>query len=161
MLAAGYQVSSAYTLVKDKQRCQFVYRDGLWHGADMFGTGVASFGHVHGVHLQNVDSWEDYIGRLDRGELPLGRALPVTPRQRLIREMILQLKTGHLESAYFQRKFAVDILAEFNDGFSTLEGDDCLTRTGDGVQLTRKGLLQADRLLPVFFEQQYRGTRYT
>ena len=57
----------------------FVYRDSLWHGADMFGTGVASFGHVHGVHFQNVDRWEDYVGRmLDRGELPLNRALPVT-----------------------------------------------------------------------------------
>ena len=28
----------------------------LWHGADMFGTGVASFGHVNGVHVQNVDT---------------------------------------------------------------------------------------------------------
>ena len=43
---AGYQSSSAYTMVKDKARCRFVYRDSLWHGADMFGTGVASFGHV-------------------------------------------------------------------------------------------------------------------
>jgi oxygen-independent coproporphyrinogen-3 oxidase len=33
-LAAGYEVSSAYTLVKNKGRCKFVYRDGLWHGAD-------------------------------------------------------------------------------------------------------------------------------
>ena len=47
---AGYQVSSAYTLVKDRAKCKFVYRDSLWHGADMFGTGVASFGHVGGVH---------------------------------------------------------------------------------------------------------------
>jgi oxygen-independent coproporphyrinogen-3 oxidase len=161
MMAAGYEVSSAYTLVKDKKRCKFVYRDGLWHGADMFGTGVASFGHVHGVHLQNVDSWEEYVARLDRGELPLGRALPVTPRQLLIREMILQLKTGRLESSYFQRKFGVDILSEFNDGFAELESAEFLTRTDNGVLLTRKGLLQADRLLPTFFEPQYRGTRYT
>src|SRR5262249_57097065 len=82
---AGYQVSSAYTLVKDRNKCRFVYRDSLWHGADMFGTGVASFGHVGGVHVQNVDRWEDYIGRIERGELPLGRALPVQPRQLLIR----------------------------------------------------------------------------
>ncbi len=54
---AGYAVSSAYTMVKDPQRCRFVYRDSLWHGADMFGTGVASFGHVNGVHVQNVDGW--------------------------------------------------------------------------------------------------------
>ena len=59
MIAAGYSVSSAYTLVRDKS-VQFVYRDSLWHGADMFGTGVASFGHMNGVHVQNVDTWEDY-----------------------------------------------------------------------------------------------------
>jgi oxygen-independent coproporphyrinogen-3 oxidase len=161
LIAGGYEVSSAYTLVKDKARCKFVYRDGLWHGADMFGTGVASFGHVHGVHLQNVDSWEEYIGHLDRGELPLGRALPITPHQLLIREMILQLKTGSLDAAYFRRKFGADIRSEFGDGFSKLESDGFLTQTDDGVQLTRKGLLQADTLLPTFFEPQFRGTRYT
>jgi oxygen-independent coproporphyrinogen-3 oxidase len=161
LLAAGYEVSSAYTLVKNKQHGKFVYRDGLWHGADMFGTGVASFGHVHGVHLQNVDSWEQYVGMLDRDELPLGRALPVAPHQLLIREMILQMKTGRLEADYFRRKFGVDILTEFGDGFASLEGDGFLQRKENGVELTRAGLLQADRLLPTFFEPQYRGTRYT
>src|SRR5207253_8077080 len=99
---AGYEVSSAYTMVKDRRRCRFVYRDGLWHGADMFGTGVASFGHVNGVHMQNVDSWEQYVGMLEQGELPLNRALPVGPRELLIREMILQLKTGRLDVGYFR-----------------------------------------------------------
>ena len=101
---AGYELSSANTVVKDKAKTQFVYRDALWHGADMFGTGVASFGHVNGVHIQNVDTWEAYIEKLERGELPLGRAFPTTERDRLIREMVLQLKTGHLDVAYFQRE---------------------------------------------------------
>jgi oxygen-independent coproporphyrinogen-3 oxidase len=161
MTAAGYEVSSAYTLVKDRKRTRFVYRDALWHGADMFGTGVASFGHVHGVHLQNVDAWEPYVEMLRRDELPLGRALPVEPRHRLIREMILQLKTGRLEADYFQRKFGTNVLEEFADGFEQLERDDFLTRTAEGVELTRNGLLQVDRLLPVFFDSQHRGTRYT
>ncbi len=161
MIAAGYEVSSAYTLVKNRKRCHFVYRDALWHGADMFGTGVASFGHVHGVHLQNVDSWEQYVDMLRRDELPLGRALPVEPRHRLIREMILQLKTGCLETGYFRRKFGTDILEAFKDGFEQLERDGFLTRTADGVEVTREGLLQVDRLLPVFFDPQHRGTRYT
>jgi hypothetical protein len=29
------------------------------------------------------------------------------------------------------------------------------------VELTREGLLQADGLLPSFFEPEYRGVRYT
>jgi oxygen-independent coproporphyrinogen-3 oxidase len=161
LLAAGYEVSSAYTLVKDRARCRFVYRDALWHGADMLGTGVASFGHLHGVHVQNVDRWDDYLALLDRGELPLGRALPVNPRERLIREMILQLKTGRLDVGYFQGKFGIDIRDAFATGFAQLEEGGNLTRSGDEITLTRQGLLQVDRLLPVFFEPQHRGTRYT
>src|SRR5256885_17011297 len=131
----------------------FVYRDSLWHGADMFGTGVASFGHVHGVHLQNLDRWDDYMtALLDRGELPLHRALPVTDHERLIREMILQLKTGRIEAEYFRRKFGTDILDEFADGFRELEERDILTVTDDGVTVTPDGLLQIDRNLPGFFE---------
>jgi oxygen-independent coproporphyrinogen-3 oxidase len=161
LASAGYDVSSAYTMVRDRHRCKFVYRDSLWHGADMIGTGVASFGHVQGMHMQNVDSWENYVTMLDRGELPLGRALPVSPRQRLIREMILQLKTGKLETAYFQQKFGVDILQEFGPGFDQLASEGELTRRNGTVELTRAGLLQADRLLPTFFEPEYRGGRYT
>jgi oxygen-independent coproporphyrinogen-3 oxidase len=158
---AGYEVSSAYTVVKDRQRCRFVYRDSLWHGADMFGTGVASFGHVRGVHVQNVDSWEQYVGLLDRGELPLGRALPVQPRERLIREMILQLKTGRLDTSYFQRKFGADILKDFAEGFGGLAQGGHLTLDNGRVELTRTGLLQVDRLLPAFFEPEHQGARYT
>jgi oxygen-independent coproporphyrinogen-3 oxidase len=161
LAAAGYQASSAYTMVKDSGKCHFVYRDSLWHGADMFGTGVASFGHVNGVHVQNVDTWEQYVGMLDRGQLPLGRALPVTPKQRLIREMILQLKTGNLDAGYFRGKFGSSILEDFADGFAQLADDGYLNVTPGGAELTRKGLLQVDRLLPVFFEEEYRTARYT
>ncbi|MBV9122699.1 MAG: coproporphyrinogen III oxidase family protein, partial [Planctomycetes bacterium] len=112
MSRAGYEVSSAYTMVKDRQRCRFVYRDSLWHGADMFGTGVASFGQVQGVHVQNLDKWDDYLRALQEGRLPLSRALPVQPRERLIREMILQLKTGGLEADYFREKFGARITEE-------------------------------------------------
>lgn len=161
MVAAGYTVSSAYTLVKDKARCQFVYRDSLWHGADMFGTGVASFGHVGGVHVQNLDQWEQYISRVQEGKLPLNRALPVAPGQRMRRELMLQLKTGRLDAAYFEHKFATDILTTFGDSFSKLQNEGYLNVKPGEVNLTRQGLLQIDQLLPTFFEPEHRGTRYT
>jgi len=158
---AGYAVSSAYTVVRDPAKTKFVYRDSLWHGADMFGTGVASFGHVGGVHVQNVDTWEKYIEMLERDELPLGRALPVAPQQQVLREMMLQLKTGRLRTDYFQRKFGADILRDYGDGFRHLQQEGFLTIGPGEVNLTRPGLLQIDRLLPTFFEPEYRGTRYT
>ena len=92
--AAGYHVGSAYTAVKDPSVATFVYRDSLWEGADLVGLGVASFGHVNGVHLQNVDTWEKYSAAIEAGELPLGRAYRPNTDERLIREFILQLKRG-------------------------------------------------------------------
>lgn len=161
MLSAGYQVSSAYTLVRDRSRTNFVYRDSLWHGADMFGTGVASFGHAHGVHMQNVDGWEQYLALLNRDELPLNRALPVTPEQRLIREMILQLKTGSLNAHYFQEKFGVNILERFGSSFQKLAEQGDVSLSTDRVEVSRQGLLQVDRLLPTFFQPEHQTSRYT
>jgi oxygen-independent coproporphyrinogen-3 oxidase len=158
---AGYEVSSATTVVKDRATTHFVYREALWTGADMFGTGVASFGHVNGVHIQNVDTWEAYIGKLSAGELPLGRAFPTTERDRLIREVVLQLKTGHLDAGYFRGKYGVDIREEFRAAFDKLQREGWLTITDESIDCTRDGLIQIDRHLPAFFDPQYISTRYT
>ena len=157
----GYVVSSAYTLVKPERHAGFVYRDSLWHGADLVATGVASFGHFQGVHYQNVDTWEQYTEMLQRNELPLNRALPVTPHQRLIREMILQLKTGHIDAGYFRNKFGVEIVQEFREAYESLVTEGFVTIAGDDVRVTRAGLLRVDSLLPRFFEPEHRGIRYT
>jgi oxygen-independent coproporphyrinogen-3 oxidase len=127
----------------------------------MFGTGVASFGHIHGYHVQNLDRWEDYLAALDRGELPLNRAFPTGPRDRMIREFILQLKTGRLEVGYFRRKFGTDVIDEFRTPLEELDADGFLTFSDDEIELTRSGLLQIDRQLPKFFDPQFRTSRYT
>lgn len=159
--AAGYVVSSGYTVVKPERHAGFVYRDSLWHGADLVGTGVASFGHFQGVHYQNVDTWEQYISKLDAGELPLNRALPITDHQRLIREMILQLKTGHIDAGYFRKKFGEEILRQFAGAYDSLVSEGYVTIDGDNIRMTRDGLLRVDSLLPRFFEAQFQNIRYT
>ena len=98
---AGYHIGSAYTAVKNPARTKFVYRDRLWQGADLVGLGVASFGHVNGVHMQNLDTWEKYSAAIERDEIPLGRAYRPTTEERLIREFVLQLKRGALAPDYF------------------------------------------------------------
>ncbi|MEE8169837.1 MAG: coproporphyrinogen-III oxidase family protein, partial [Phycisphaerae bacterium] len=159
--AAGYVVSSGYTLIKPSPGAKFVYRDALWRGADLIGTGVASFSHFAGVHYQNVDTWEDYIGRLQQGELPIGRALPMTKHQALIREMIIQLKLGRLDAGYFREKFGVSIVDELAAGFDLLVREDLASVAGDDIRLSRQGLLRVDALLPRFFEPEHRNIRYT
>jgi oxygen-independent coproporphyrinogen-3 oxidase len=162
---AGYEISSAYTLVKRRPGREalssFAYRDSLWHGADLLGTGVASFGHLAGVHFQNLPSWGGYLGKLEAGELPLGRAFETSATERLIRELILQMKLGRLDLGYFRRKFEVDPLKTFGDAFDRLAERRMLEVVNGEVHLTTRGLLQVDALLPEFYDPKYRGARYT
>ncbi len=160
MEAVGYHVSSAYTVVRDPST-RFVYRDAVWRGADMIGTGVASFSHLSGVHYQNVDDFEEYSAALEAGRLPLGRAMEPSPRELLIRELVLQLKLGRLDCAYFQKKFGVDVLAEHQAAFEALASAGYADVTAGSVRLTRQGLLRVDALIPTFFDLPYRGARYT
>jgi oxygen-independent coproporphyrinogen III oxidase len=160
---AGYSVSSAYTMVKNPHRVNFSYRDNLWQGSDLLATGIASFGHVSGVHYQNHPEWEQYCGTLEGGQLPLGRGLKVSSHQRLVREMILQLKRGYLNVDYFRDKFGFNILDRWPKVWAQHVDDGLLTIDHDRgrIELTRDGLLQVDSMLPAFFELEFQGVRYT
>jgi oxygen-independent coproporphyrinogen-3 oxidase len=158
---AGYELSSAYTMVKDATTCRFVYRDSVWRGCDLLGTGVASFSHLRGVHFQNVDGWGEYLGTLDQGRLPMRRARRTSPEERLTRELILQLKLGEVRNDYFRQKFGTDIVQEFAGPLERMEAEGMLRSDAEGVRLSRKGLLRVDSLLPEFYEDRYRDARYT
>ena len=160
--AAGYHVGSAYTAVRDPARTRFVYRDRLWQGADLVGLGVASFGHVNGVHMQNLDTWEAYGAAVKRGEIPLSRAYRPTDEERMIRELVLQLKRGKVRPAYFREKYGTAVLERFKEPIASLLKDGFLRGADEeAVSLSREGLLRVDVLLPRFFLPEHAGIRYT
>ena len=98
---------------------------------------------------------------MEEGKLPLGRAFTPTPHQALVREMILQLKRGYLDVGYFKTKFNVDITDHWKEQYQQHAENGMLTVTPDRIELTRKGFLHADALLPAFFEAEHQGIRYT
>jgi oxygen-independent coproporphyrinogen-3 oxidase len=159
---AGYHVRSAYTAVRNPERTRFIYTDRLWQGADMAGLGVASFGHINGVHVQNLDTWEPYSAAIKAGGVALSRAYRPVGEERMIRELVLQLKFGSIRPAYFRDKYSVDVLERFREQFDALETEGYLAQaTADIVQLTREGLLRVDVLLRRFFHPRNVDVRYT
>ena len=126
----------------------------------MISLGDSSFSHFGGVHFQNVHTFEEYVRVLETGQLPLLRALPLSPKQMLIREMVLQLKTGSLDTQYFSRKFGVDVWKEFQPVYERLNEEKMLDRNNGTIVLTRRGLLQVDHFLSEFFEPELKPVRY-
>jgi oxygen-independent coproporphyrinogen-3 oxidase len=161
---AGYTIVNGYMAVKKPKKHQFVYADHLWHGGDMIGLGVASYGYINGFHYQNKATLEDYVLTLARQELPVKRAYFLSDNDRIVREFILQLKTGRVSKDYFEEKYHADIFEIFAEplqnlkkrGFLVVSEDDL----GTTVELTRAGLLCVDRLLPEFYQAEFKDVRY-
>ncbi|MEN9555921.1 MAG: Oxygen-independent coproporphyrinogen-III oxidase 1 [Planctomycetota bacterium] len=161
LIAAGYHISSGNELVKNPARDHFVYRDNVWRGCDLIATGVSSFGHFQGVHYQNLDRIEEYLETVNRGELPINRALKPSAHQLLIRELVLLMKEGTVDLQRLNEKYGVDTRTEFATALHNQQQAGYLTVEGNSLKLTRKGLLQVDSLLPEYFEPQHRAVRYT
>ena len=159
-LAHDYEIAGTDIVATKKKTCRFIYRDALWHGGDMIGIGVSSFSHFGGVNFQNAHNFEEYVRILNEDRLPLLRAVSLTPKQKLIREMVLQLKTGWLDTKYFQKKFGVDVWKEFEPVYADLENKSLLHRDNGTITLSRRGLLQVDHFLLDFFEPELRTVRY-
>ena len=169
--AAGYVQSSAYTVYRPNPAAAsdpsaarggagFLYRDALWHGADMLGLGVSSFSHLGGLHFQNDASFGSYLDSVERGELPITRAYALNDDERLIREFILQLKTGAVRAGEFSKKFGVDPRERFADALAAHVADGNLVVEGEWIRTTSDGLLVVDSLLPAFFRPEHVSDRY-
>lgn len=151
-LAEGYSISSGTTLVRDSS-VAFRYRDMLWEGSDLMALGVASFGHLSGVHYQNASKWDDYLGPVESGRMPLARGLRPTKRELLLREMVLCLKRGWLDVDRLRHRYGVDPLDEWRGVWEGLREEGHLASLEPRPVLSRQGLLQVDRLLHRFFEE--------
>ena len=151
-LARGYRISSGYTVVRDPATVHFRYRDMLWEGSDLVALGVASFGHLSGVHYQNEPNWEPYLTAVESGRLPIARGLVPTRRELLLREVVLGLKRGALDTRRLAAKYGIDPLTEWAKQWDSLAAEGVLAAVPPEPTLTRDGLLKVDALLHRFFD---------
>jgi oxygen-independent coproporphyrinogen-3 oxidase len=157
----GYKVTSGYTAVRDPKKTRFVYRDELWTGADLLALGVASFGQIGGAHYQNITQFDQYLSEIESDNLPVTRAFVTSQEEKMIRELILQLKLGEVSNAYFKSKFDVDITQRFKAQLEALSEHGWLEVKDDFLFLTRDALIRVDSLLHSFFLTKHQNARYT
>ncbi len=158
---AGYTVRSAYAAARDPRRTEFTYQDAQYRGADLLGIGTSAFSYFSGVHHQNVASLPGYLDAIKDGGLPLWRGYALDDDERLVREFVLQLKLGSTDAGYFRGKFGVEVQERFREPLARCVERGWMRVDGDAIELTRDGLLRADRLLGLFYLPEHRVERYS
>lgn len=159
--SAGYTVRSAYAAVRDPDQHRFVYQDAQYRGADLLGIGLSSFSYLAGTHFQNKVDFYAYLDAVSKGESPILRAYALSAEERLIREVVLQLKLGRIDAAYFAGKFGVDVLKQFESPVQRLADRGWLAIDSAGARTTRAGLIRIDGLLREFYLPRHRHVRYS
>lgn len=156
--AEGYTVTSAYTAVKNPQETKFIYRDSLWTGSDMVALGVASFGHLGGIHYQNLTHLDQYCESIESGKSVVRRALLTNEEELFVREIILQWKMGRVYPSYFQAKFGIDVQSRYAEVFNAWEKAGDLEKREDELRLSRDALLRVDSMLYDLFLPQHKDS---
>lgn len=158
---AGYEHISAYAMVRDQSKHDFVYQREQYHGADLLGIGASSFGYIQGMHHQNAPALSRYSELVEAGQLPLFRAYALDAGERLVREFVLQLKLGRLRRDYFLNKFGVDVLERFRQPLEQIAGRGWMVWDEEEIKLTEQGLARADHLISSFYQPHHRDVRYS
>ena len=156
LAAAGYTPRSAYTAVRGEEHRAFVYQDEQYRGADLLGIGASSFSYLAGTHFQNHARLETYLEPLTNGILPVARAHALSARERLVRELVLQLKLLRVPLAPLEEKFGLPVLETFAEPLRHLVATGWLEITDDAITLTAQGIPRVDRLLLELYLPEHR-----
>jgi oxygen-independent coproporphyrinogen-3 oxidase len=148
----GYTRVSAYTVAGSPERWRMVHSaDVVAQGQDLLALGQCATGHLRGMLYQNAETFESYVDAIANGRLPAWRTHRLKHEEALTRELVLQLKSGALDLAYFRAKFGTDLRTQFADRLNDLAKGGWLELGPDSIHLTAAGLLCVDRLLPRFY----------
>ncbi len=159
--AEGYTVVSGYAAIRDPERHRFVYQEDQYRGADLLGLGAGSFSYLGGVHQQNRATLDGYLEEVSAERLPLERAYALSAEERMVRELVLQLKLGRVDVRALAAKFGSDPLAPIADTLDRFREAGWLEVTPDALTLTREGRVRVDRLLPALYLPRHRVERYS
>lgn len=151
---AGYLPTNFYTFNKDGLN-DHVHIRNRWSGRDCYGFGVSAFSSLGDDLFQNTNDLDGYLAETCVGELPLNRAYRLTGLERMIRHILLGLKTMRIDLDEFGRRHGFRLERLCDEAIRRLERDGLIHASCEAIELTPEGLLYGDhagKTLAAFLE---------
>lgn len=135
MAAHGYEQNGRFS--DDRQ---WGYRFHWLQEMPIIAFGSRARSYTKTICYDKHEELSTYINIVKRGHLPVGRYIPLTPKDQMYRSLLLslQLKSG-LDLQRFEQRFGQDPLAVFAPMLTKLTEFGCLERVNGAVRLTEYG----------------------
>jgi oxygen-independent coproporphyrinogen-3 oxidase len=147
--AAGYrqyEISNVARPGRESRHNLKYWQDGEWIG---FGCGAHST--IAGVRSRNVAGTNDYIARVQAGDVATIERRQLTREEQLEDALFtgLRLSDG-IDIEDVGRRYGVDVWARFGTNLAPFVAERLLVREGPRLRLTRDGMLLANEIMAVF-----------
>jgi oxygen-independent coproporphyrinogen III oxidase len=141
-----YEISNA-ALPGRRSRHNLKY----WQDGDWVGLGCGAHSTLDGVRWKNVAATDDYVVRVERGEAIGIDVRRLTPEERLGDALFTGLRlTDGVDLAGLQARYGVDVWRRYGADLQPFVNAGWLEHGGDGMRLTRPGMLVANEVMMVF-----------
>lgn len=157
--AVGYHQINGHAFIR-KPEHDHLHRVDAWRGGDVLGMGVGSYSYLNGSVFQNASQWDTYVENASAGQSAVERALRLSARERMAREVILGLKLLRLDRKWFQRRHGFDVIELYPAQVEALVGDGLLAVTDDAIALTRRALPWVEIIVNCFYLPEHADKRF-
>jgi oxygen-independent coproporphyrinogen-3 oxidase len=106
--------------------------------APLIGLGVSSISDSWDMFTQNEKKLEDYVARVELGEIPIFRGHKLTKEDRILRRHILNLMT-RFETSWESAGLYVPYLETVNDRLAEMRRDGLVRLGNRSCEVTKEG----------------------
>lgn len=122
-----------------------------WKCIDYLGLGAGAHSLLNDLRFSNVNSIEDYIKNLEKGEKPVEERFVIDFYDKISEYMFLGLRLAQgVSNSEFQDLFNQDMFVRFADSFEELQKNKLIEIDGENVKLTNLGLDLANQVFVKF-----------
>ncbi len=115
-----------------------------WEGRDLCAFGSSAFGALGDWAYQNFADIPTYCETVEGGRLPAYRGYVYSSLDRMVRDVMLNLKCLHFDRKRFKTTHGFDLVALCGPTVRQLLDEGLITVTPETISLTEKGMLWGD-----------------
>ena len=150
-----YQCSSHKFAIKEEMaQKQIINKRGIGKST-LISVGMAAYGNVDNIVYWNERTMEKYVGRINKGDLPVSIGYVLDKTEEMAKVCVLGIhNVNGINLVKFKDKFGVDIRDVYGDLIDKLIKTDLIEISATNLKPSKLGMIFADEIATEFYSDK-------